>query len=127
MTNEKRLRVSFLVVLYNLILKAQKLKNLAKHVGLDTASLAQALWHLSGSLLCVNLDVFGSVSELIQLREDLSCLSFELSLQNFKSLLVIQLLLDDHSWLRPEHVLNLGEEGLGWPRAILEVSLDALL
>ena len=65
LAHEKRLRITFLVALNDLILEAEELENLLEHRWRHSALLRYALRHLGRSLLGVHLYRLLPVSELI--------------------------------------------------------------
>lgn len=82
---------------------------------------------MGGCLLRVHFYRLGSVSELLQLAEDLLGLPLELLLKHFKRLLVVELLTHHHSGLVAEQRVYLVENVFGGPAAVLEIHVDARL
>ena len=88
--HEKALGVSFFVPLEDLVFEAEELQDLLEHIGGYRALLLEGLGHLGCSLLGVDLDGLGSISELLELPIYLLGLFFELLLEHLHGLLIIQ-------------------------------------
>ena len=75
--HEEALRVAFFVALYDLVFEAKKLEDLLEHGGRHGPFHTKRLRHLGGCLLSVHFYRLSSVSELLQLAEDLLGLPLE--------------------------------------------------
>ena len=126
LSHEKALSISFFITLDYFILETQKLENLLEH-GRSYRSLnVERFWHLWGRLLGIDFYGFGTISKLVQLPKYLLCLPFEFLLENFKCLLVVELLSLHNAFFITKKTLYLGKQILCWTGTMFEMLVDTL-